>query len=556
MIQNALVFHALKPSSPAAISKALFKSHAMPAKKVGRWIDRFYVINELGHGSTGTVYLAYDPVIRCNVAIKTFNRPLSMLEEKRIKSHFIGKDMTGRLSHPNIVQIHDVSAGENLSYLTMEYLHGSELGKLIKDGRKFTVREAAGIACKVAKALDHAHKNNVVHRNIKPANIFITHNNQIKVSDFDTARLPDLNLKGQLSASPRDKSGADNTLAELAYLTPEQASGKAVDKCSDIYGLGTLMYEMMTHQQPFHADSPEKLLDMIAHKVPVDPHELNIDIPLPLSQIIMKAMSKNPENRYQNAKEMANEIKSCLAYPPSKLDKHGAKPASAGVAGPAPVAASQKSRKDLHKVAERANSALNTMGAHHFTAAPPLFSSLDSHTPDLSDAAQQGPTFKTFSYVFIVLTAALLGGGLLLNGFGISYAALHVAGGLTFALVGYRMLFQVSHPKAAAAPARIPFILTRSGITSPGAIAILLSISTELDTLGMDQQKVFLYAAAAGGVALVLLLTWFSSRLASLVSLGVGRDGLTIVARLAGFMMICVGMQYLASGVHNFLSIA
>jgi serine/threonine protein kinase len=280
----------------------------MPAA-IGR-IGRFYLVRELGSGSIGTVYLARDPIIDRDVAIKTFNRRSMTGEKKQRDQHLINEARAaGRLAHPNIVTIYEASSEGGTTYIAMEYLQGCELNKLLDKGHQFSADDVASILWKVADALAYAHDHDVIHRDIKPANIFLIADHQPKIVDFGIARAPN-RLHDQPGHIEQPFTlFQNNLLGTPNYMSPEQALGKQVDNRTDIYSLGAVMYEMLTGQKPFQRASTDELLHTIAYKSPPSPHELNTSIPLVLSQIAMKAMSKRPERRYQHAAEMALDLK-------------------------------------------------------------------------------------------------------------------------------------------------------------------------------------------------------------------------------------------------------
>lgn len=277
-------------------------------------VGRFYITRELGRGAIGAVYLGHDPVIDRPVAIKTFSSSLPAAEKKQYESQFINEARAaGRLSHPNIVTIYDASSEGGSTYIVMEYLQGQELNKLLEQGKQFHADEVASIIWNLADALDYAHKNGVVHRDIKPANIFMVGDSQPKVVDFGIARSPNrISEKPGHGDQPYTLSD-NNLLGTPNYMSPEQAMGRPVDSRTDVYSLGAVMYELLANRKPFCAHGgSETLLEMIAYKAPPAPHELDPKIPMMLSQIVMRAMSKRPEKRYQNADDMALDIKRYL----------------------------------------------------------------------------------------------------------------------------------------------------------------------------------------------------------------------------------------------------
>jgi serine/threonine-protein kinase len=273
-------------------------------------IGRFYVKQELGRGSIGIVYLAHDPIIDRDVAIKTVRKSASIVERKQNEQQFINEARAaGRLAHANIVTIYEASSEGDSTYIVMEYLQGRELSKLLDAGHRFTSDDVASIAWKIADALDHAHKNGVVHRDIKPANIFLVDDHQPKIVDFGIARSPNrLSDQAQYAAEPYTMFH-DNLLGTPNYMSPEQALGQTTDARTDIYSLGAVMYEMLTFRRPFQTIDTDKLLHQIAYKAAPEPHTVEPTIPLALSKIVVRAMNKKMEKRYQNAEEMALDIK-------------------------------------------------------------------------------------------------------------------------------------------------------------------------------------------------------------------------------------------------------
>ncbi len=292
-------------------------SHApalKPAAPEIKRIGRFTVLRELGRGSIGAVYLAHDPVIDREIAVKTFNPKLSQIERKKYEEQFINEARAaGRLSHPHIITIFDASSEGGTTYIAMEHLKGRELSRLLAKEHPFAINDIAAVAWKIADALDYAHKNGVVHRDIKPANIFMVGENQPKIVDFGIARAP--NRVADQLAQTNDAPYTlfhNNLLGTPTYMSPEQACGENADERSDIYSLGAVMYEMLAGRKPFQASDTDKLLQMIALKTPPAPHEVNPEVPEALSQIAMRAMSKRPDKRYQHAHEMALDIKRYL----------------------------------------------------------------------------------------------------------------------------------------------------------------------------------------------------------------------------------------------------
>lgn len=282
--------------------------HNTTANSTVNRVGRFHILRELGRGALGSVYLGHDPVIDRHVAIKTFNPRLTSVEKKQYEQQLINEARAaGRLSHPHIVTIFDASCEGGTSYIAMEYLQGLELSKRLETGDRFRPDDVAAIIFKIADALEYAHKNGVIHRDIKPANIFLV-GDQPKVVDFGIARAPNRVSDKPLESQPFTLFH-NNLLGTPNYMSPEQALGQAVDVRTDIYSLGAVMYEMLTGCKPFKSRDNTRLLQQIAYKNPPAPHAVDAGIPLILSHIVAKAMSKRPEKRYQHAEEMAQDIK-------------------------------------------------------------------------------------------------------------------------------------------------------------------------------------------------------------------------------------------------------
>lgn len=262
-------------------------------------------------GSNGAVYLGHDPVIDRDVAIKIFSAGNNAADKKQREQQFINEARAaGRLSHPNIVTIFDASSEGGTTFIAMEFLQGKDLRHLIAEGKQFDIIETSNIIQKVASALAYAHANGVIHRDIKPANIFVLPSQQPKVVDFGIARAPNRVLdesKGQAHTLFNN-----NIMGTPSYMSPEQANGKQVNALTDVYSLGAVMYEMLTGQKPFQSQDSDKLLQLIVSKTPKSPSEVRPGIPESLSKIVMKAMQKDPADRYESAAEMSLAIEKFL----------------------------------------------------------------------------------------------------------------------------------------------------------------------------------------------------------------------------------------------------
>jgi serine/threonine-protein kinase len=260
---------------------------------------RYVIEKELGRGSMGVVYKAYDPVIERPVAIKTLKLDLDRKDLAGFRERFLLEAKSaGRLNHPNIVTIYDVGETDGTAYIAMEYLQGRELRQVLGDASPLTFRQIAEIVQQVAEALAYAHLNGVIHRDIKPANIIIVRGQVPKVLDFGIAQLPagTVNEEGSVIGSPR-------------YMSPEQITNKAIDGRSDIFSLGTVMYEMLAGRAPFEGETLASIVFQVLHEMPVPPQVYSRNTPHFLARIVARALSKNPAERFQDADEMANELR-------------------------------------------------------------------------------------------------------------------------------------------------------------------------------------------------------------------------------------------------------
>ena len=286
-------------------SSKFITSGMAPIRKVGR----FLLYRELGRGAIGTVYFGHDPVIDRDVAIKIFhNLPTAQDKKQRDQIFMNEARAAGRLSHPNIITIFDAATEGNISYIAMEYLQGQDLRQFLADNKSLSFTAVAQMMQKIAEGLDYAHNEGVIHRDIKPANIFISENLQTKLVDFGIARAVKRETTTENNATQATLFN-NNILGTPNYMSPEQAQARPVDKLTDVYSLGAVMYEVLTHQKPFQSRDMDTLLHMIVNKQIKAPHEINPDVPQALSRIVMRAMSKQSEKRYQSAAEMAQELR-------------------------------------------------------------------------------------------------------------------------------------------------------------------------------------------------------------------------------------------------------
>jgi serine/threonine protein kinase len=263
-------------------------------------LGRYEVLNELGKGAMGVVYLAKDPVIGRMVAIKTI-RTSSFgdddSESREFRERFTREAQTaGILSHPNIVTIHDIGEDpETLtSFIAMEYIEGRNLKSMLAEKNRFGWEQIADIIAQVAEAIDYAHRKGIIHRDIKPANIIITTDGKVKIMDFGIAKIASSNLTttGQFLGTPN-------------YMSPEQVSGAAVDGRSDLFSLGVVLYELLTGRKPFQGENLTAISYKIVHEEFTPPADLSPEVPPDFNVIVARAMAKDPWNRYQRGKDLA-----------------------------------------------------------------------------------------------------------------------------------------------------------------------------------------------------------------------------------------------------------
>jgi len=268
-----------------------------------QYLGRYKIIKEIGHGAMGIVYEAKDPLIDRIVAVKTINlEDLDPDERKEYEARFyLEARSAGRLSHPNIVTIYDLGESGGMAYIAMELMEGSELQNLLKDGQWLPVNEVLNIMIEVATGLAYAHEHGIIHRDIKPSNIMVLKGNRVKIADFGIARMDSWHLDtqgGKLLGSP-------------LYMSPEQVSSRPVDHRSDIFSVGTVLYRVLSGKMPFTGDNTHAISYQIVNKEPQKPSSLNPDIPDMLDAIVARCLSKNPDDRYQSAIELADDLRSC-----------------------------------------------------------------------------------------------------------------------------------------------------------------------------------------------------------------------------------------------------
>lgn len=258
--------------------------------------DRYQIIAKIGSGGMADVYKAMDSVLERPVAIKVLHRHFA--EDEDFVTRFRREaQAAANLNHPNIVSIYDWGSQNSTYFIVMELLEGESLKQHIQSKGMVEPRDAMEITKKVLSALSFAHRNDIIHRDIKPHNIIITKDDEVKVTDFGIARA---------GVSTMTQTGT--ILGTAHYLSPEQARGQEVGVTSDLYSAGVVLYEMVTGRIPFDGENPVAIALKHVHEAPVRPNEINPKVTPALQTIILKAMAKNPESRYQSAAEMRNDI--------------------------------------------------------------------------------------------------------------------------------------------------------------------------------------------------------------------------------------------------------
>ena len=263
---------------------------------------RYEIVGELGRGAMGVVYKAVDPVIGRTVAVKTIrlSEEGTGLSRPELLTRFQTEARAaGLLTHPNIVVVFDAGEEDGLYYITMELVEGKSLQALLDGGHAFALPRTLRIMEQTCGALQFAHERNVVHRDIKPANLMLTADDTVKVTDFGTAKILQFGTMQQTA----------HVMGTPSYMSPEQVKGRAVDGRSDIFSLGVMLYEMVTGEKPFPGQNITTVIYKIVNEEPVPPRQVDPSIHPGMSGIVMKALAKEPDQRYQSCREMLEDLK-------------------------------------------------------------------------------------------------------------------------------------------------------------------------------------------------------------------------------------------------------
>lgn len=266
--------------------------------------NRYEIIKKIGNGGMATVYKARCHVLNRYVAVKVLKDEFTT-DEEFIKRFNTEAQAVACFSHPNIVSVYDVGSEGNLHYIVMELIQGKTLKEIIREDGALSWKWSVNVAIQIASALETAHKNNIIHRDIKPHNIIITEDGIAKVTDFGIAK----------SVSNSTITAFGTTIGSVHYFSPEHARGGYTDAKSDLYSLGVVLYEMVTGKVPFDADTPVSVALKHMQEEPVEPKRINRTVPLAVNNIIMKAMQKDTTLRYETATSMLKDLSLALKNP-------------------------------------------------------------------------------------------------------------------------------------------------------------------------------------------------------------------------------------------------
>lgn len=273
----------------------------IPTRKIPDKIGKYVIINEIGQGSTGSVYLSHDPYFRRDVAIKVYDIQADEDPKKaRIarKMFFNEAHMVGMLQHPDILPIYDAGEENDQYYVVTEHIQGARtLEVYCRPDNLLRIDDVVKIIYKCAKALHYAHKRGVIHRDIKPSNIMLTTDNDVRIIDFGIAILKDADI-----------SRIEGIAGSPSYMSPEQIKSAEISSASDLYSLGAVMYELVTGFRPFRASTLNRLLNQIIYATAAPIHTLRADVPEELEEVVSVALQKDPAKRFSSGGKFASAL--------------------------------------------------------------------------------------------------------------------------------------------------------------------------------------------------------------------------------------------------------
>src|SRR5262249_11650871 len=319
---------------------------------------RYEITGEIGRGAMGVVYRAVDPFIGRTVAVKTLQlseQGTGLTKEELLARFQTEARAAGLLTHPNIVVVYDAGEEDGLFFITMELVEGKSLQALLDSGQLFPLARVFRIMEQACSALQFAHDRNIVHRDIKPANLMLTPDDTVKVTDFGTAKILQFGTVQQTA----------HVMGTPSYMSPEQVKGRAVDGRSDIFSLGVMLYEMTTGEKPFPGQNITTVISKTVNEEPVPPRQIDPSIHPGISAVVMKALAKEPEQRYQNCREMLEDLRNYrsiagAANPQATAILGGTSaptstlPLNAALGGRGPVIEDPAAAATLHSLSSRA----------------------------------------------------------------------------------------------------------------------------------------------------------------------------------------------------------
>ena len=274
---------------------------------VGTSIGHYHIVESLGKGGMGEVYAAEDTRLGRRVAVKVLSRGLAIDADHRERFEREARAVAA-LNHPNIVTIYSVEEADGVPFLTLELVEGRTLDALIPAGG-LPLDRILAYAIPLADAVGAAHQRGITHRDLKPGNVMIGDDGRVKVLDFGLAKLKESNASLAASLPTQELTGEGRIVGTVAYMSPEQAEGKPVDPRSDVFSLGVVIFEMATSQRPFKGDTQVSLLSSIIKDTPSSLTDLRAELPRDLARIVRRCLSKDPEDRYQTAKDLRNDLR-------------------------------------------------------------------------------------------------------------------------------------------------------------------------------------------------------------------------------------------------------